>query len=191
MGPAPSPQPQCHFSQLAPRRKSAGMGTALEQVRASAGLSPACKVRTGAPSMRHQQRESATPDPALESPVLPAFMVWESILGRRAEECTLRAAAHPSLGASRPGVGLEEAPGGPWAGPACGYRSRGQARLALMLLEDVGEKCSLQRASRGHLAPSPGTCAPLPLCLPSALENESWQPPHVQVGAVSRRGEGR
>ena len=47
----------------------------------------------------------------------------------------LEAATHPSSGASRPGVVLREAPGGPWAGPA---RGRGSWGLPAGSLDDAG-----------------------------------------------------
>ncbi|XP_063478952.1 voltage-dependent T-type calcium channel subunit alpha-1I isoform X2 [Symphalangus syndactylus] len=91
-GGGPCSQPQYHFSQLVPRRKSAGMGTALEQPRPSAGLSPACKVRTGDPSMWPSAAGVSHPRPC--SGKLHPFSSrslgidsWEASRRMRAQSC--------------------------------------------------------------------------------------------------------
>lgn len=83
------------------------------------------------------------------------------ILERQAGEFLLRAAAHPSLGASRPGTVLGEVPGGPWAGPARGRGSWG--------LGKAGTPCSWM--TRGRVFTARGF-----LLLPATLSREpAWR----------------
>lgn len=100
-------------------------------------------------------------------------------------------AAHPSPGASHLGVVLEEAPGGPWAGPARGRGSRGLGKAGTpcswmmwggcLLLEDfllppttLSGEIAWREALEGfwrEVVPCPG-----PPCLPQLLPSLGNKP---------------
>lgn len=128
----------------------------LDSLGFSVGLSLLlCKVQDGA----HAQWESAIPQ------ALPLPLSSPEHLGREAGELMLGAAAHPSSGTSRPGVVLEEAPGGPWAGPARGWGA-GVCAQGSWVTQGGASCCHPHALQRSHVQRSPGggTC-PLALGL--------------------------
>lgn len=126
--------------------------------------SGSCSVKLRLRLMRSGSQPPPGPAPAVLT------SCESEILGRQAGELVLRAAAHPSSGASRPGMVLEEAPGGPWAGPARGRGSQGLGKAGVQRswVMQGDASCCCPPPSPGNLCggkfrrPSGGRTCPLP-----------------------------